>query len=184
MPEYTREFEVALDEVLNVEGRWSDHEDDSGGKTKFGIIEPLARQYGYEGEMQDLSQQKAKEIYYDHFWDWMSLDSVYQVAPRTAKELFEAGVNIGRREVWRWLQRSLNVLNRQETDYDDISVDGIPGPETRNALRAFIRFRGETGDKVLSRAIDSMQGHHYITLAEARHKDESFVYGWYKQRIT
>lgn len=184
MPEYTQKFEVALNEVLNVEGRWSDHRDDSGGKTKFGIIEPLAREYGYEGEMKDMPQEKAKEIYYKHFWEWMSLDQVYDVAPRAAKELFEAGVNIGRRQVWRWLQRSLNVLNRQETDYEDVSVDGIPGPETRNALRSFIRFRGENGDKVLSRAIDSMQGHHYITLAESRPKDESFVMGWLLQRVS
>lgn len=176
-------FEDAVEEVLDVEGGFSDHEDDSGGKTNWGVTETLAREYGYTGSIEDMNQTVALDIYRRHFWDWMRLDKVHNVAPRTARELFDAGVNIGRRRVWEWFQMTLNALNRNERDYEDIAVDGWPGPKTLNALYSFIEKRGESGDRVLSRAIDSLQGHHYITLAESKPSQQSFLFGWLNQRV-
>lgn len=176
-------FENAAEKILDLEGGYSDHPDDSGGKTNYGITEALAREYGYDGSMRDINQVVALDIYRRHFWDWMRLDEVHEVAPVLAEKLFDAGINVGRRQVWRWLQRVLNALNRQEKDYDDISVDGWPGPETLGALEEFIGKRGAEGDGVITKLIDSMQGHHYLTLAESRPKDESFLYGWARQRL-
>lgn len=181
---YSQRFESAFEQVLDIEGGYSNHVADSGGKTKFGITEPLAREYDYNGAMRDLSLDEAKSIYYNHFWLWMDLDSIHSIAPLTARELFDAGVNVGRRQVWRWLQQALNALNRNQRDYANIKIDGWPGPNTQNAIRGLIMTRGEDGDEVLSRAIDCKQGAHYLDLAEARPKDQEFVFGWFKQRIS
>ena len=39
-------FDTALKHVLQIEGDFSDHPDDPGGKTRFGITEDVARRAG------------------------------------------------------------------------------------------------------------------------------------------
>jgi len=175
-------FRNAVVHVLDVEGGFSDHQADSGGATHYGITEALAREHDYTGPMRDLPQATALQIYHDHFWAWMHLDEVHAIAPPVACELFDAGVNVGRRRVWRWLQRSLNALNRRERDYDDIAVDGWPGDQSLRALRGYIEDRPE-GGPVLASLLNALQARHYLTLVEARPKDEAFMYGWVKQRV-
>ena len=180
---YPKEFTSKLSDILDIEGGFVDDPADSGGATQYGVTEVLAREYGYRGPMQELPRQKALEIYHEHFWVWMMMDRVHDVAPKTAHELLDAAINIGRRQVWRWLQRCLNVLNDEETHYSNIATDGWPGPQSWNALTAYISTRPGDGDAVLATMINGLQAHHYVTLAEQRPKDEQFVYGWVKQRV-
>ena len=56
-------FERIFDYLLRVEGGYSDDENDKGGKTKYGITEEEARDFGYKGNMQDLTKDFAKNIY-------------------------------------------------------------------------------------------------------------------------
>ncbi|BBM39799.1 predicted peptidoglycan domain protein (plasmid) [Leptotrichia hofstadii] len=56
-------FERIFDYLLRVEGGYSDDENDKGGKTKYGITEEEARDFGYKGDMQDLTKDFAKNIY-------------------------------------------------------------------------------------------------------------------------
>lgn len=44
-------FEEALKHTLGIEGEYSDHPSDSGGKTRYGITEAKARAWGYDGPM-------------------------------------------------------------------------------------------------------------------------------------
>jgi len=37
---------------------------------------------------------------------------------------------------------------------------------------------------VLLRALNCLQGERYIALAEGRPKDEAFIYGWLRTRVT
>lgn len=180
---YSTSFDRAVEEVLGIEGGYSDHEADSGGATRYGVTEALARRYGYEGPMDELPQRRAVEIYHEHFWAWMRLDEVASRSEEVALELFDSAVNCGRERAWTWLQRALNVLNRGERDYEDIEDDGLPGPETLGALQAFLQARPDEGAVVLHEMLNALQGHHYVTLAERRSKDEAFVYGWFLQRV-
>jgi lysozyme family protein len=82
-----------------------------------------------------------------------------------------------------FLQRALNALNRNGTDYPDIAVDHLIGPNTLGALEAFLVKRGQPAEDVLTKAIDALQGAHYVRLAEARPAQEAFLYGWIKNRI-
>ena len=180
---YSTAFQQALSDVLSIEGEYSDHPDDSGGRTRWGVTEKLAREYGYSGPMTAMPKSVAKRIYYRHFWRWMELDQVTAQASATAYELFDAGVNIGRRQTWRWLQRCLNALNRNERTYGDIRVDGWPGPETHRALTSYTGVRPKHGDNVLAAMINSLQGEHYVEITEAAPKNESFTFGWIKERV-
>lgn len=59
----TKAFEKAFNHTVGVEGGYSDHPSDRGGKTMFGITEAVARSYGYSGDMRSMPISTAKDIY-------------------------------------------------------------------------------------------------------------------------
>lgn len=176
-------FAVAIAELLGIEGDYSDDPADSGGKTRFGITEAVARGFGYTGPMRELPPPLAKEIYRKLYWDALNLGTVAMLSCRIAWELFDTGVNMGISQAGEFLQMSLNAFNRQAADYPDLEVDGEIGPATLDALTAFLKRRGKDGETVLLRALNCQQGAFYIELAERREKDERFVFGWFLQRV-
>lgn len=176
-------FGDAISELLGIEGDYSDDPADSGGNTRFGITEAVARRHGYTGPMRTLPVSLAKGIYRADYWDAQNLNAVAMFSRRIALEMFDTGVNMGISQAGEFLQMSLNAFNRQATDYPDVEVDGEIGQATINALAAFIRRRGKDGETVLLRALNALQGAAYIELAERREKDERFVFGWFLQRV-
>jgi len=98
-----------------------------------------------------------------------------------AEELFEAGVNCGVTRVAMWLQRTLNALNDSASRWPDLMMDGRVGPVTLAALFQSLARSG--GEQVILAALNSLQGEHYIALAERRPKDERFVWGWLAHRV-
>lgn len=174
-------FSYVLAHTLESEGLFSDDAADSGGATMYGITESVARKNGYDGDMRDLPLEKAKEIYHREYWVKPGFDRVAEHDVELAQELFDAGVNVGTGLASKWLQRSLSVLNSQEKHYDNLVQDGRIGPKTLEALSMYLHHRGTAG--VLIKAIDTLQGYHYISLAEKRWKDERFVYGWLNRRV-
>ncbi len=176
-------FDEAFAEVLSVEGGYSDHQDDRGGKTNWGITEAVARANGYTGDMKDLTQTQARAIYKAQYWDTLRLDDVAALSWAVSVELFDTGVNMGVAVAGKFLQRALNALNRKGQDFPDLTVDGVVGPMTVANLRAYMSRRGAEGQKVLLRALNALQGTRYIEIAEGRPDNESFVYGWFAQRV-
>lgn len=176
-------FEKALTRVLGAEGGYSDHADDLGGRTNFGITEAVARTNGFTGPMQELTREQAAAIYKAQYWNTLRLDQVAAMAATVAEELFDTAVNVGVGKAGEFLQRALNAFNRDQKDYPDVKVDGVVGPMTISALHAYLRKRGETGEQVLHRALNALQGARYIEISEARRENESFTYGWFLHRV-
>lgn len=176
-------FSEAFDATLDLEGGYSDHEADSGGKTRFGITEAVAREHGYTGEMKDLPREVAMEIARRSYWDALSLDSIDALDQHTAQRLFDMAYNVGTYRAGEFFQRILNVLNKGGTLYADITVDGKIGPRTVDAFRRYLAHRGRDGALVMRRALNALLGAFYIELAERRQKDEAFVYGWLSRRL-
>lgn len=174
-----------IDKIIEVEGGYVNDPSDSGGETNYGITKQVAREYGYNGAMIDLPRSLAFEIYENLYWDSMRLDDVEKIAgSKIAEELADTAVNMGVGRASKFLQRSLNVLNNRGESYKDLRVDGVIGNKTLNALRSFIENREDEGKAVLFKMLNSLQGAFYITLAERREKDERFLYGWFKNRVT
>ena len=174
-----------ISKVIGIEGDYSDHEDDSGGKTRFGITEQVAREFGYEGDMRELPPYIARDIYTANYWDEMNLDRIEDFSDDLAYELFEYGVNAETHRAIKALQRVLNAFNNDQQQYEDIGVDGIIGPKTLSALNQFQEVRGREGLDVICNAINGIQCAYYIELAEANpEKYETFAYGWVRHRIS
>jgi lysozyme family protein len=79
-----------------------------------------------------------------------------------------------------FLQRALTALNRNGADYPDLVPDGRIRPRTLEALDAFLDVRGKSsGERVLLRALEALQGERYLRLAERRPANEPFsTAGW------
>lgn len=172
-----------IDDVIAIEGEYSNHPADRGGPTRWGVTEAVARRNGYIGEMRHFPYDQAVAIYKRNYWVRPGFDKVSSHAPRLAKELFDTGINMGPAAAAGFLQRALNALNRNARDYADIKIDRQIGPQTIGALEQFMRKRGASGETVLLKAVEALQGERYIKLAEQRPANEAFLYGWLANRI-
>lgn len=115
-------FDTAFALLLGHEGDFSDHPDDPGGKTRFGITEAVARQAGYTGSMRELPIDLAKRIYLERYWKPVRADDL---PPGIRYVMFDGAVNSGPAQATLWLQRALGV-----------QADGVIGPKTLAAAYA------------------------------------------------
>ncbi len=165
--------------VLGLEGGYSDHPSDSGGRTMWGITSQRARAAGWVGAIENIPRQWALDFY--AFEEWMG-NRYYELKefPGVAEEVFDFGVNSGHHRAIVTLQEALNLCNRQGSDYPDIIADGILGRKTAAALKTLLEKRGE---RHVLKVLNIGQGRFYWDLATRREKDEDFFNGWIANRV-
>lgn len=135
-------FDEAFDRLLGHEGGYSNHPDDPGAETMWGITARVARQNGYLGDMRSLPRATAKTIYRVAYWNQIKADQLPEVL---RFDVFDAAVNSGNRQAIRWLQRVVGVAD-----------DGVIGQMTLdaaskcNAYAAVAAFNGERLDLMTS----------------------------------
>lgn len=113
-------FDAAFKKLLGHEGEFSDHPDDPGGKTRYGITEAVAREVGYRGDMRELPLDLAKRIYLERYWGPAGCEAV----PDALRfQLFDMAVNSGVRQAIKTLQRAVGAFE-----------DGVLGPKTLLAI--------------------------------------------------
>lgn len=176
-------FDEAFALTLNVEGDFSDHPQDRGGPTRYGITELVARAHGFESSMAALPLDVAKQIAKAQYWDLLRLDDVAAIDDVLALELFDTAYNMGVGTAGKFLQRALNVLNRGARDFPDLEVDGIVGPITLARLRAYLALRQALGAKVLVVLVNAFQACRYAEICEQRPANEAFMFGWIANRV-
>jgi len=178
------DVEGLVDSLIDREGGFVDNPADKGGPTCFGITQEVARAQGYAGPMRLLPRSEAVAIYLRLYWQRPRLDEIAKRSGRLAAELFDTGVNMGPAVAITFLQRALTALNRNAKDYPDLTPDGRVSAATLAALDAFLKIRGtSSGETVLLRALEALQGERYLRLAERRPANEAFLYGWLANRI-
>lgn len=170
-----------IDEIIAAEGGYVNDPLDSGGATMFGITEGVARAYDYEGDMRDLPRPLAFEIYEAQYWLPVYGDRLLELSETLVEQVVDAGVNMGKGTAGRFLQRTLNVLNRDGLLYPDLVVDGHIGHLTLTAVESYLASGRK--EAVLTRGIECLRGAWYIGLAELHPPKERFVYGWLANRV-
>jgi lysozyme family protein len=184
MVDGTVDVDRLVDGLIEREGGYVANPADKGGPTCFGITEAVARANGYGGAMRNLPREEAAAIYKRLYWLRPRLDAIAERSQAIAAELFDTGANMGPAVAVTFLQRALTALNRNASDYPDLVPDGRVGAETLAALDAFLGVRGKaSGEIVLLRALEALQGERYLRLAERRPANEAFLYGWLANRI-
>ena len=156
-------FEKIFDYLLMVEGGYSNDKHDKGGKTKYGITEEEARDFGYKGDMQDLTIDFAKNIYLKKYYLGNKLDKV--VNDKVALSICDWAVNSGRNGT-KNAQIAINQLTNA-----NLNVDGIIGNKTLEALNA------ADPEKFLE-VYHNLQRIYYKGKVEADRTQERFLTGW------
>lgn len=110
------DFDTAFERLIGHEGGYVNHPNDPGGETNWGITIRTARTNGYNGPMNLMERDEAKEIYRLGYWGRARSDE-YDSA--IGFQVFDAGVNHGIGNAIRFLQRAVGVAD-----------DGVIGPVT------------------------------------------------------
>lgn len=170
--------------VFGIEGGYVNHPSDPGGATNHGISERVARDHGYRGDMRELTRDQAAAIYHTDYIVKPGFAPLIEISPAVAEEVIDSAVNTGPANPSRWLQISLNALNRRGRDYANIAVDGRVGPATLSAYRSLQRVRGAAQACELAvKLLDAQQASYYLRLAADDSRYEDFMAGWSLNRI-
>lgn len=128
-------FDQCFERLIGHEGGYSNHPNDPGGETMWGITKRVAVENGYTGPMRELTREQAKAIYKRAYWDKAKAD---QYDGAISFQLFDAAVNHGITQAIKFLQRAVGT-----------TADGIVGPKTLAAIAAMdvddvlMRFNAE-----------------------------------------
>jgi|GEM_PF-109236 len=156
-------FEKIFDYLLKVEGGYTDDKHDKGGKTKYGIIEEEAREFGYKGDMQNLTMDFAKNIYLKKYYLGNKLDKVTN--DKVALSICDWAVNSGKNGI-KNAQIAINQLTNANLD-----VDGIIGNKTLEALNTV------DPEKFLE-VYHNLQRIYYRSKVADDKTQENFLAGW------
>lgn len=154
-------FDNALEKTLGFEGGISDHPDDRGGLTKWGITQSAyetwrAKTGQAPRQVTDMTRDEMRAIYLDGYWLPAACD---QLPEELGAVVFDMAVNSGPKRAVKALQRVLRVTE-----------DGIPGPETISAAH-------EAGPMVALHFLKSRAAF-YRDIVRANPSQIVFLAGW------
>lgn len=186
------EFNEAYAITAAHEGGYANDPVDRGGETYRGIARVhhpdwsgwrrIDAQRGKAGFPKSLDkdrtlQANVKALYKRNYWDRFDGDALPDQA--VANELYDTAVNMGVRRAVRFLQSALNLLNRDQRDYQDLIVDGWFGSKTMTALKTLLE---KDGDSVaLVKLMNIQQGARYVEIMARDASQERFARGWIKR---
>lgn len=175
-------FDYAFSHTIGEEGGLSNHPDDHGGMTKFGVTHAVWRAYCAESRpldirgVSEITLDDAKGVYANLYWAPLNLDMIRDA--EVAAEIFDTGVNCGIVAAAKMAQRAFNLLRL--AGMPDLSVDGRMGPVTRQALNSLI---DKGYRRALLAALNAYQAIYYIEIVERNPSQRAFIRGWMKRTL-
>lgn len=185
------DFAKAYATTMGHEGGYAKDADDLGGETYRGIarkfnpgwagwtkLDKARRIRGFPASLdRDTAlQADVRAFYKQHYWDKFQGDAIPSQA--IADELFDTGVNMGIPRAVEFLQRALNVLNRNEKLYADLVADGLFGPKTLTVVRAYLKT---DKPELLLKIMNVLQGMYYIEFKTQSPIQEKYARGWFSR---
>lgn len=185
------DFDKAFKKTMSNEGGYVNDSDDAGGETYkgisrvynprwigWGIIDQHKRNSDFPKCLYSIVglQNNVKDFFKDRYWDVNQLDEFPQLI---AEEMFDTGVNMGCERVAKFLQKSLNYLNRNGMMYNELMVDGVMGKKTLNAL-------GILNNKdlvILVTMMNVLQGGHYMRYMDRNPTQKKYARGWFRRAL-
>ena len=185
-------FEESFYKTMGHEGGYVNDPDDAGGETYKGISRKYnptwngwiliddCKKFDFSMEqciemkwdnMENLVLDFYKKKYWNPWWGDKIDDQTI------ANEMFDTSVNIGISRAVKFLQKSLNCLNRNGKLYSDIIEDGDFGQNTFQAYKSL-----PTKDhEILFKMMNVLQGMHYINYMTKSPAQEKYARGWFKR---
>ena len=185
------DFKEAFKRTMAHEGGYVNDAVDAGGETYMGIsrkfnpgwvgwkkIDKAKKSRKFPKNLATVHGLKADvaAFYKQHYWDKFQGDAIPE--KHIAFELFDTAVNLGVNRAVGFLQRGLNVLNRNGKLYKDLVVDGVFGRRSLAALRAYLK---KDKPDYLLKIMNVLQGMHYIHYMTRSPIQEKYARGWFKR---
>lgn len=156
-------FKKFLDYIFEVEGGYTNDENDRGGATNFGITHYDAKKYlGYTGDMRDFKKSDAEKIYEKVYYRGNHIDKITD--DRVALSIFDWAVNSG----GKGIKKAQIVANKFGAN---LVIDGIVGNKTLEAINAIV-------PEAFLKEYHEMQRTFYKNLAAKDPSQEGFLKGW------
>lgn len=156
-------FKKFLDYIFEVEGGYTNDENDRGGATNFGITHYDAKKYlGYTGDMRDFKKSDAEKIYEKVYYRGNHIDKITD--DRVALSIFDWAVNSG----GKGIKKAQIVANKFGAN---LIIDGIIGNKTLEAINAI-------DPEAFLKEYHEMQRTFYKNLAATRPTQQVFLKGW------
>lgn len=147
----------ALEKVLRWEGGISNHPNDKGGLTAYGITQNTYSNY-YEGSVINITKEQIETIYRVGYWNKINGDLINNQS--VAELLFDFAVNSGARTAVTKIQMLLGV-----------KTDGVCGPKTVAAINA-------KDPKVLFNELHDVRVAFYKSIVTKNSSQKVFLKGW------
>ena len=166
-------FEKSLEFIFKWEGEISNDPNDPGGLTVFGLSSRYfpVEQWVKAGLSKEEMKRKAKEIYYENFWTKCGEGLNFPLC----LFVFDTAVQFSCHKAAKLLQTVINEIFDRLIGYEQIKVDGIIGPKTKEAAaRCFIDAYYTLHYKYLIKRIQE-----YLELSHFKH----FGRGWIRRVI-
>ena len=185
------DFSIAHKLTQNFEGGFSQDINDKGGLSYRGVssiswpIWPgfsIIAQYQKvahlnNGDYVPLAWKRGQELsdlvdafYLKNFWNANRLGEINN--QNIANEMFDTSVNMGTGVAAKFLQKALNLLNRNQKDYQDIQEDGAIGPITLGLVNKY------SYPNVIAKTLNGLQFMKYVEICENDPSQEVFFRGW------
>lgn len=155
MPDH---WEYAIAYVLHSEGGLSNHKEDRGGLTKFGIT----KRSHPEVDILNLTLEGAKEIYKRDYWSPYPYNSITD--KKTATKIFDHAVNMG-------TSRAVTLFQRCLAEVAPCTVDGKLGKRT-------VALANDIGSQVAISLYKVQLKEYYERLVKADSSQAKFIKGW------
>lgn len=186
------DFEIAYGETEMREGGYVNDPVDRGGETCRGIARRFHDRWSgwalvdkiktehpddFKRRIDDSPEiaKLAKDFFRTQFWNPVRGDKIPD--QHLANKVFDTAVNQGIGSSVRYLQESLNLLNRNQQDYADIEIDGSMGPATLETIDKFLRLEQGRPDYLL-KLLNLMQAFRYVEIMRRDPTQERFARGW------
>ena len=178
----------AYDAVQQHEGGYIDDPYDRGGETYAGISRRFHPYWPGWGQIDDMKKTSTPpkdwgmwhhvySFFKDNYWDAIRGDEIN--TQEIANKLLDIAVNMGRRTAIEFLQRSLNLLNRNGESWEDLVEDGWIGRKTISVLNAVTSEDPKHRDTHC--ALVLLNGHQikrYMHIMRRSPTQERFARGW------
>jgi lysozyme family protein len=158
-------FDIAYSRTSISEGGYVNNPKDSGGETYCGI----------------------SRVHHPKWAGWALIDAWKLLTggldmlrdelgnQAIANEIYDTAVLMSPYRAIQFLQRSLNMLNKMGTLYEDIEADGQIGPTTLATLSAYLDVRPAG---LMFNYLNILQGAYMVERVEKREENEEFARGW------
>ncbi len=165
--------ELARQIIDEWEGGYSDHPDDPGGPTKYGIsfvTLRLIRGRATVADVQELTKDEAITIMVEQYYS-----KRFDDLPACIRlHLFDASINHGPRRAVKLWQTALNKEGKA------LTVDGIFGPKTLAASRMAV----EAGVNGIANAFADERIRMYVHIVVAEPSQLAFLDGWIERALS